>query len=215
MGRPAEITRQGIMEVALQLADQGGARALTIRKIAAQLSVTPMAVYRHVADKQAILHGMLDEVIRQHLHVAYLQEPPGPWLLQTLCDIRRALVKHPVVLALVGEPQSFGSQALGVGEQLLAALHAAGLAPARTAEALNLLVSYTLGAAALASAAESLGDSPQGRWTAHMEAEVEQIQAVDLPNIILAAPHLVRLPTDEAFKDGLQLLLRALGIDPG
>ena len=120
---------------------------------------------------------------------------------------------HPVVLALVGEPQSFGPQALGIGEHLLAALAAAGLAPERAAAALNLLVSYTLGAAALASAAESLTDPEQPPWAGHLQDKIAVIPLADLTHVMEAAPHLVRLPSDEAFEDGLRLLLDALRVD--
>ena len=215
MGRPAELTQQRIMEVALGIVDRGGARALTIRKIAAGLGVTPMAIYRHIPDKQAILHGLLDEVIRQQLDVVYTDEPPGPWLFQTLCLVRRGLIAHPVVLSFVGEPQSFGLKALNVGEQLLAALHAAGLSSKRTATALKLLVSYTLGASALASAAGPRGHAEQQVWSAHLQTNASRIDLSTLPHVIMAAPHLIHLPTDAVFEEGLQLLLIALGIELG
>ncbi|MGZ8583813.1 MAG: TetR/AcrR family transcriptional regulator, partial [Actinomycetota bacterium] len=45
------LTRERVLQTAVDLADQGGVEALSMRKLAQALDVVPMALYRHVANK--------------------------------------------------------------------------------------------------------------------------------------------------------------------
>ncbi len=60
--RRERLNRARVLHAALALADQGGFDALSMRKLADQLGVVPMALYKHVADKPALLDGMVDLV---------------------------------------------------------------------------------------------------------------------------------------------------------
>ncbi len=52
-----------MLSAAVALADEGGADALSMRKIAQHLGVVPMALYKHVAHKDELLDGMIDAVV--------------------------------------------------------------------------------------------------------------------------------------------------------
>jgi AcrR family transcriptional regulator len=54
-----------VLQTAVALADQGGFDGLSMRKLAEQLSVVPMALYKHVADKDELLDGMVDLVFAE------------------------------------------------------------------------------------------------------------------------------------------------------
>ena len=56
------LSRDRIMRGALAVADAGGLAALTIRSLATELGVKPMAVYHYVANKDEILDGLVDLV---------------------------------------------------------------------------------------------------------------------------------------------------------
>ena len=56
------LSRDRIMQGALAVADAGGLAALTIRSLAKELGVKPMAVYHYVANKDEILDGLVDLV---------------------------------------------------------------------------------------------------------------------------------------------------------
>ena len=59
----APLTRERVLRTAVALADQGGVEALSMRKLAQALDVVPMALYRHVANKDELLDGLVDVVI--------------------------------------------------------------------------------------------------------------------------------------------------------
>ena len=56
------LSRRAVIDAAVATADEVGIDGMTIRKIAARLGVQPMSIYHHVADKDAILDGIVDAV---------------------------------------------------------------------------------------------------------------------------------------------------------
>ena len=59
------LNRAKVLHAAVELADEGGFEALTMRRLAAGLGVVPMALYKHVADKRELLDGMVDLVFAE------------------------------------------------------------------------------------------------------------------------------------------------------
>ena len=54
----APLSRQRVLQAAVALADDGGVEALSMRKLAQELGVVPMALYKHVANKDELLDGL-------------------------------------------------------------------------------------------------------------------------------------------------------------
>lgn len=63
--RRTPLTRERVLQTAVDLADAGGIDALTIRRLAEQLGVEPMSLYYHVPNKEAILDGIVDLVFAE------------------------------------------------------------------------------------------------------------------------------------------------------
>src|SRR5215469_17789579 len=61
-GERPRLTRQAVVDRALQLADADGLDALTIRKLATRLGVTPMALYWHFRGKEELLEGLAEPI---------------------------------------------------------------------------------------------------------------------------------------------------------
>jgi AcrR family transcriptional regulator len=59
------LNRQRIVRTAVALADEGGVDSISMRKIAEELDVVPMALYRHVANKDEMLDAMVDAVVAE------------------------------------------------------------------------------------------------------------------------------------------------------
>ena len=95
-GAPTRVplTRERVLQTAVDLADQGGVEALSMRKLAHALDVVPMALYRHVANKDELLGGLVDVVIGEI-------DPPldgADWktpMRERILSARRALMRHP------------------------------------------------------------------------------------------------------------------------
>ena len=65
------LNRDRVLQGAVALADRSGIDALSMRALAQDLGVVPMALYKHVKDKDELLDGMVDVLIDEF-------EPPDP-----------------------------------------------------------------------------------------------------------------------------------------
>lgn len=88
------LNRQRVLHAGVALADEVGAEALSMRRLAEQLGVVPMALYKHVANKQELLDGMVD------LLIAEIAEPEAglEWKQAVRARVlaaRHALQRHP------------------------------------------------------------------------------------------------------------------------
>lgn len=97
-GNPA-LSRDEIVATAAGYASTGGLAELTIRQLATDLDVTPMALYRHVRDKDDILEAVADRLIGE------LELPPDtlPWteyLTAMVRSLRALLRQHPAIIGL-------------------------------------------------------------------------------------------------------------------
>ncbi|MEV4184012.1 TetR/AcrR family transcriptional regulator [Streptosporangium canum] len=98
---PEKLTRQAVIERALKLADTDGLQAVTIRRLAAELGVTPTALYWHVKNKDELLSALAD-----HLLAALVadMDPDLPWsrrlrvMITALVEQTRA---HPYLSTLL------------------------------------------------------------------------------------------------------------------
>jgi AcrR family transcriptional regulator len=153
-GRPklgAEIlSRERILAAALQLVDQAGVEALSMRRLATALGVDPMAIYRHLPDKAAVIDGMV-ELVFGEFQVPTMAEggAEGGWREQVraFAAAYRALVQaHPnLIVYLVTHIEASAPAVFAVGEFLCSALYQAGLAPLQVVTASNLIVDYLNG----------------------------------------------------------------------
>src|SRR6187431_559655 len=57
------LSRERVLQAAVELADREGPDGLSMRRLAAELGVVPMALYKHVANKDELLDGMIDVVV--------------------------------------------------------------------------------------------------------------------------------------------------------
>jgi AcrR family transcriptional regulator len=104
-GKPAangsgKITRQVVLAVALEIIDQHGADALSMRRLAAALDRDPMIVYRHAANKAALLDGVAEIVLAQ-LKVDSADPDWAGQLRAVARDYRRLALAHPRVVPLL------------------------------------------------------------------------------------------------------------------
>jgi TetR/AcrR family transcriptional regulator, tetracycline repressor protein len=140
------LTRDRIVAAALDLVDDAGLDGLSMRKLAARLGVDPMALYRHIADKQALLGALCDHLIEGLAPV----DPDGPWepqLRRLAEELHAAMLARPALVpVLVGAPLT--PAAVEAAGPIAALLRAHGL----DARAFGVVFGYVLGAAALEAA---------------------------------------------------------------
>jgi AcrR family transcriptional regulator len=91
--RRVPLSRDRVLRAAVALADDAGIESLSMRKLAEELRVVPMALYKHVANKEELLDGMLDVVVGEI-------DPPvrgTDWksaVRQRILSARQALLRH-------------------------------------------------------------------------------------------------------------------------
>jgi AcrR family transcriptional regulator len=88
------LSRERVLAAAVALADARGVEALSMRKLAQELAVVPMALYKHVASKDVLLDGMVDLVVGE------IDAPAGgvDWktaMRRRILSARGALLRHP------------------------------------------------------------------------------------------------------------------------
>jgi AcrR family transcriptional regulator len=92
--RRAPLSRDRVLRAAVALADKDGIDSLSMRRLADELRVVPMALYKHVANKEELLDGMIDVVVGEI-------DPPvhgTDWksaVRQRILSAREALLRHP------------------------------------------------------------------------------------------------------------------------
>jgi AcrR family transcriptional regulator len=100
------LRRERILATAVALADGGGVDSISMRRIAQELGVVPMALYKHVANKDELLDGMIDVVVGEI-------DPPiagADWkttMRERILAARRVLLRHPWAARVIesrGEP---------------------------------------------------------------------------------------------------------------
>ncbi|MDQ1724699.1 MAG: hypothetical protein QOG52_1727 [Frankiaceae bacterium] len=94
VARRAPLNRERVLQTAVDLADAGGIEDLSMRRLAQELGVVPMALYKHVANKEELLDGMVEIVVRE----IDAPDPDSDWktaVRQRILSARRALLRHP------------------------------------------------------------------------------------------------------------------------
>ena len=86
--------RDRVLRTALAHADAAGLEGLTMRRLAQMLDVVPMALYRHVANKDDLIDGMVDQVFGE-IPLPSADLAWKSWMRERAISVRHALVRHP------------------------------------------------------------------------------------------------------------------------
>ena len=127
----APLTRESIIRAAVNLADEVGVDALSMRRLGAELGVEAMSLYGHIADKAAVLDGIAEFVLGEIYLNGLETDPAGmEWddcLRAMARAFRRTAVAHPGSFPLVLTRPVGSSTALHVTRVVLGVFNDAGL----------------------------------------------------------------------------------------
>ncbi|MFI7319093.1 TetR/AcrR family transcriptional regulator [Streptomyces venezuelae] len=143
-GRPPRLDRAKTVETALELLDDVGLEALTMRRLADRLGVQAGALYRHFTTKQDLLTAMAERMLGD------VQASAGPedWegRLRALARaLRQVLLARRDGARVFGGTHSVGPHTLAFAESVLGVFREAGFKDEDAARALMTLVNFTLG----------------------------------------------------------------------
>jgi AcrR family transcriptional regulator len=138
------LSRGRVVRAAIAHADAGGLEALTMRTLAETLEVAPMALYRHVADKEDLIDAMVDAVFAE----IGVPSGSGDWrtaMRGRAIAVRDALSRHRWAIGLMESRRHPGPANLRHHDAVIGRLRASGFSIGMTAHAYSLLNSYTYG----------------------------------------------------------------------
>jgi AcrR family transcriptional regulator len=189
--RRAPLTRERVLAAAIDLADRDGIASLSMRKLAQELGVEAMSLYHHVANKEAILDGLIDLVFGE------IDLPVGEadWkaaMRRRAISAREVLRRHPWATGLMESRSTPGPATLRHHDAVLGILRNAGFPLELAAHAYSLLDSYIYGFA--------LQETSLPFNTPEETAEVAQAMMAEFPAD--AYPHLTEIAVEHVLQPG-------------
>jgi AcrR family transcriptional regulator len=206
------LSRESIIVSAVSLADGEGLEAVTIRRLAQEHGVTPMAMYWHFNDKESLLDGLAEYLIE----AVKLPEPSdAPWdeqLRGILLAFLETIRPHPRVAGLALRRILSAESGLRIAERVLGLLRRAGFPADRAAEVGTFLICSIV---TLANGDAAAGPPPTGEEREQVlrdkRARLESLPPSRYPNVIAAAPALAACrDEDDYFALNLDLLVQGV-----
>jgi TetR/AcrR family tetracycline transcriptional repressor len=196
--RRRSLTRDRVVERALELADEDGIDAITMRRLGALLGVEGMALYTHVRDKDDLLSAvgvrLLDELeLEPRAHDDWRGRIES--IARAWSGLR---AQHPRSFPLVFRA---GAHVLPLTEEMMDALQTGGFEGEQAWLAYQTLI-FFLDAPLLRWPSASPGEV----WT----ASVERLDPAEAPHFVSLAPYASSNAWDDVYDHGLQLLLDGL-----
>jgi len=191
-GTRQRLSRERVLRTATARADAGGLEALTMRTLAEELEVAPMALYRHIANKDDLVDAMIDVVFSE------IGLPAGgtDWktaMRQRAISVYGALARHRWAIGLMESRRSPGPANLRHHDAVIGKLRAAGFSIQMAAHAYSVLDSYIYGFA--------LTKMNLPFQTTAQVAEVAEVAETMLqPFPVNEYPNLVEFITEHAMK---------------
>lgn len=203
------LSRDRVLNAAIEVADAGGVGSLTIRSLADKLGVKPMSVYHYVANKDEILDAIVDLVFAE----IDLPRPGRDWqaeMRRRAVSARQVLRRHPWAIALLQSRTSPGPATLRHHDAFIGTLREAGFSIAMTAHAFAVVDSYVYGFALSEAALPIHGPEPVDEVA---ESMMRRYDAAAYPRLAeFTTEHVIRPGYDfgDEFPYGLDLILDGL-----
>jgi len=213
-GAAPQLDRDRIVRRALDIVDAEGTGALSLRRLADDLGVTPMSLYWHVADKAELL----ELVGRKALAEIELPPRAGDWK-EDLRAIHRALLaaflRHPNAGELMIGRARFGAGGLAAFERILEILLGAGFTPESAFDAYDSLYLFTLGFMATSSRSPEFLQGQRDGWAYMLTLPEDRF-----PALRAVTPVIGRRSTEARFELALEVVVegvatRLRGTAPG
>jgi AcrR family transcriptional regulator len=138
------LTRERVLSAAVDVVDEAGLGALTMRALGQRLDVEAMSLYNHVANKDDILDGIVDLVVSE----IDLPSDVVDWkeaMRQRATSARTVFARHSWASGLVDSRQTSGPARLRYFDWMIGTLRRAGFSLETSARAFSVLDSYIYG----------------------------------------------------------------------
>jgi AcrR family transcriptional regulator len=209
-GEPRKrLSRERVVRAAMGHADGGGLEALSMRKLAEEIGVAPMALYRHVANKGDLIDGMVDVVFGE----IELPSSDGDWrtaMRRRAVSVHDVLSRHRWAIGLMESRANPGPANLRHHDAVIGSLRAAGFEMAMVANAYSVLDSYIYG---FALTKMNLPFDDTSDIAATAQEMLEPFPMDEYPNLVaFITEHAMKPGYDygNEFENGLNIILDGL-----
>ncbi len=203
------LSRERVLQAAIAHADDSGLEALTMRTLAEMLEVAPMALYRHVANKDGLIDAMVDVVFSE----IGVPAGGGDWktaMRRRAISVRDALARHPWAIGQMESRRTPGPANLRHHDAVIGRLRSAGFDVEQAAHMYSLLDSYIYGFALTKmnlpfETSEEIGEVA--------ESMLQPYPATEYPNLVeFLNEHVMKPGYDygDEFEYGLDVILDGL-----
>lgn len=182
----APLSRDRVLAAGVALADGVGIDALSMRRLAQELGVVPMALYKHVANKDELIDGMVDVVLGE------VEVDPGPgadWrsaVRRRVLSARQAVLRHPWARKAIESRTRRTPVVLGYMDSLAGTFRAGGFSPDLTHHVMHALGNRMWGFS------PELFEEPADPAARPMSPERQQAMAADFAERF---PHILEIAT--------------------
>jgi TetR/AcrR family transcriptional regulator, tetracycline repressor protein len=202
-----QLSREAVVDAALQVLDAEGGHALTMRRVADQIGASASSLYGYVANKEELVQLVLDRIFEE------VDVPPtgGNWQ-ETVKEFARSMLaayrRHRGVAALTLGRVVLTPGMLATGERILAEVRSAGM-PDQVAAFVRDLGGLYVGAIASELDVTPLA-GPGQELLAQFTAWMKSLPADRFPNTLALADMLAAGSIEDRFEWGLDVLVRGL-----
>jgi AcrR family transcriptional regulator len=203
--QPAALSLEAIIAAAVALIESEGLAGLTMRRLAARLECSPMALYRHVATKQDLLRAIGEHYLAD---VKFPDTDGLPWqeaIVAVAAAMHHAFLERAPLLEILPAQHVDALAVLQASELILRALSSAGLADREAVSALSVITSYAVGATQRKAAQRSGSPAEVERLRRLLQLPGEQF-----PSMRALAGELVAVDVELTFEDGLRRLIEGI-----
>ena len=210
--RRERLNRDRVLRAAVELADESGIAAVSMRGLAKELGVVPMALYKHVADKDELLDGMVDVIIAEFAQPDPSQPDPSQFdpsqsdpsladpshanpsehwkdrIRQRILAARRTVLRHPWARQAIESRTNRTPAVLGYQDSLAGEFRAGGFSADLTHHVMHAIGNRIWGFSPELFD-ETQPDQPQDQQQPDPQALAAMAQefAVRYPNILAIA----------------------------
>jgi AcrR family transcriptional regulator len=180
----APLSKERVLQAAVDLADEAGIEALTMRGLADRLGVEAMSLYYHVANKEAMLDGVVDMIVTEISEAADEAAPPSggaDWkttMRKRILAAREVLLRHKWAPAVMETRTSVGPATLRYYDDLLRVFRKGEFSYDLAHHAM-----HALGSRALGFTQELFDPADQETGDEDMEAEMAAM-AEEVPHLV-------------------------------
>jgi AcrR family transcriptional regulator len=202
------LSRSIVLEAAIALADEDGFEGLSMRRLAQELGVVPMALYKHVANKDELLDGMVDIVFGE-IESPVIDDDWRSAMRRRAISVREAMTRHSWAIGLM-ETRSPGPANLRNHNAVMGCLREAGFSFEMAIHAYSVQDAYIYG---FAQQEKTLGFQAPGDAGEAAQRRAKSIGSPDqYPYLAEIAVRLPESGFDNAveFTWGLDLILDGL-----